>query len=115
LKTITLRFQNFFIRAENDEGCYGTGQFDIIVEPIPKSKLLKKILCDGSGLSIILESGILFPALTADYARLVNRRDYAFHRSIKEGDYTVVVTNEQVAAKRELVTSLYLILQKYKI
>jgi hypothetical protein len=25
---------------------------------------------------------------------LVNRRDYAFHRSIKEGDYTVVVTNE---------------------
>jgi hypothetical protein len=42
LKTITLRFQNTFIRAENDEGCYGTGQFDIIVEPIPKSKLLKK-------------------------------------------------------------------------
>jgi hypothetical protein len=34
LKTITLRFQNTFIRAENDEGCYGTGQFDIIVEPI---------------------------------------------------------------------------------
>jgi hypothetical protein len=31
-----------FFRAENDEGCYGTGQFDIIVEPIPKSKLLKK-------------------------------------------------------------------------
>jgi hypothetical protein len=32
-----------YLRARrNDEGCYGTGQFDIIVEPIPKSKLLKK-------------------------------------------------------------------------
>jgi hypothetical protein len=60
--------KNTFIRAENDEGCYGTGQFDIIVEPIPKSKLLKKEFSVTDRPSIILESGILFPALTADYA-----------------------------------------------
>jgi hypothetical protein len=28
--------RTLYIQAENNEGCYGTGQFDIIVEPTPK-------------------------------------------------------------------------------
>jgi hypothetical protein len=66
------------------KGCYGTGQFDIIVEPIPKSKLLKKEFCDGSGLSIILESGILFPALT----------DYAYAWSTGETTHSIEVSKK---------------------
>jgi hypothetical protein len=56
------------IRAENDEGCYGTGQFDIIVEPIPKSKLLKKEFSVTDRAFPSFWNRALFPALTADYA-----------------------------------------------
>jgi hypothetical protein len=92
LKTITLRFQNTFIRAENDEGCYGTGHNSRTHSKIETSE--ERILCDGSGLSIILESGILFPALTADaYAWSTGETTHSIEVS-KEGDYTVVVTNE---------------------
>jgi gliding motility-associated-like protein len=88
--------KTLFIRAENDEGCYGTGQFDIIVEPIPKIETSEeRILCDGSGLSIILESGTLFPALTADYAYAWSTGETTHSIEVsKEGDYTAVVTNE---------------------
>lgn len=37
-----------FIRAENTEGCYGTGNFEIIVESSPKINILENIiLCEG--------------------------------------------------------------------
>jgi hypothetical protein len=94
LKTITLRFQNTFIRAENDEGCYGTGQFDIIVEPIPKSKLLKK---EFSVTDPFHHFGIghLVSGATADYAYAWSTGETTHSIEVsKEGDYTVVVTNE---------------------
>ena len=38
-----------FIRAENSEGCYGTGQFDLVVETTPKiNPLENKMLCEGA-------------------------------------------------------------------
>jgi hypothetical protein len=113
LENNTLRFQNTFLRAENDEGCYGTGQFDIIVEPIQNQNFWRKNPLWRIGPSIILQSGILFPALTADYAYAWSTGETTFHRSIKEGDYTVV-TNEAGCSETR-TTSLYLILLKYKI
>jgi hypothetical protein len=40
--------KSLFIRAENAEGCYGTGNFEIIVEPTPIINILENIiLCEG--------------------------------------------------------------------
>lgn len=84
-----------FIRAENSEGCYGTGQLELIVEPIPKIKTLEnKILCEGE-LSIVLTPGILPPALINDFSYLWSTGETTPSISInKEGNYNVTVTNK---------------------
>lgn len=87
--------KKLFLRAENDEGCYGTGQFDLIVEPSPKINTFEKqILCEEA-FSIILESGIEFPALNTDYTYAWSTGETTPSiEATKEGDYTVVVTNK---------------------
>lgn len=84
-----------FIRAENSEGCYGTGQLELIVEPIPKIKTLEnKILCEGE-LSIVLTPGIIPPALINDFSYLWSTGETTSSISInKEGNYNVTVTNK---------------------
>lgn len=84
-----------FIRAENSEGCYGTGQLELIVEPIPKIKTLEnKILCEGE-LSIILTPGIFPPARINDFSYLWSTGETTPSISInKEGNYNVTVTNK---------------------
>lgn len=84
-----------FIRAENSEGCYGTGQLELIVEPIPKIKTLEnKILCEGE-LSIVLTPGIMPPALINDFSYLWSTGETTPSISInKEGNYNVTVTNK---------------------
>lgn len=91
----TSHSKTIFIRAENNEGCYGTGQLELIVEPTPKIKTLEnKILCEGE-LSIVLTPGILPPALINDFSYLWSTGETTPSISInKEGNYNVTVTNK---------------------
>jgi gliding motility-associated-like protein len=87
--------RTLYIRAENDEGCYGTGQFDIIVEPTPKINTYEeRVLCEGTHPTIVLDSGIKAPAITSDYTYLWSTGENTASISVsKEGEYTVVVKN----------------------
>lgn len=91
----TSHSKTIFIRAENNEGCYGTGQLELIVEPTPKIKTLEnKILCEGE-LSIVLTPAILPPALINDFSYLWSTGETTPSISInKEGNYNVTVTNK---------------------
>jgi gliding motility-associated-like protein len=87
--------KTLYLRAENDEGCYGTGQMDLIVQPSPQIDTFEeRILCEGSSLSIILESGIKLPASTSDYTYSWSTAETTSSIQVtEEGDYSVVVTN----------------------
>ncbi len=84
-----------FIRAENEDGCYGTGQFDIIVNPSPSVEIKDtKILCEGIGNYVIMNSGVIPPATENDYTYLWNTNETSpTIRTTKEGNYNVIVTN----------------------
>ena len=86
-----------FIRAENTEGCYGTGNFEIIVESSPKINILENIiLCEGLvNPSILLNAGISAPARTSDFTYLWSTGETTPNISInKEGEYSVTVKNK---------------------
>ncbi|MBG6112160.1 gliding motility-associated-like protein [Flavobacterium sp. CG_9.10] len=85
-----------YIRAENNEGCYGTGNFEIIVVSTPKiNTLVKRILCEGNSTSIVLDAGIIFPALLTDYTYKWSTGEITPTIKInREGDYTVIVKNK---------------------
>jgi gliding motility-associated-like protein len=87
--------RTLYIRAENNEGCYGTGQFDIIVEPTPKINTYEeRILCEGTNPTIVLDSSIQTPALTSDYSYLWSTGENTPTITVsEEGEYTVVVKN----------------------
>jgi gliding motility-associated-like protein len=87
--------RTLYIRAENNEGCYGTGQFDIIVEPTPEINTYEeRILCEGTNPTIVLDSGIHTPALTSDYSYLWSTGENTPTITVSEqGEYTVVVKN----------------------
>ena len=86
-----------FIRAENTEGCYGTGNFEIIVESSPKINILENIiLCEGlTNPAIQLNAGISAPARTSDFTYLWSTGETTPNISInKEGEYSVTVKNK---------------------
>nr|WP_314866002.1 T9SS type B sorting domain-containing protein [uncultured Flavobacterium sp.] len=87
--------KTLFIRAENEEGCFGTGQFDIIVDQSPSIELKDaKILCEGINNFSILDSGIILPATENDFTYLWNTNETSpTIRTTKEGNYNVTVTN----------------------
>ncbi|MDD2673383.1 MAG: T9SS type B sorting domain-containing protein [Flavobacterium sp.] len=102
-----------FLKAENAEGCYGTGNFEIIVEPTPTINILENIiLCEGlENPSILLNSGILSPDKTSDFTYLWSTGEKTPTISInKEGEYEVTVMNNSgCTAKRKcIVTMSYL-------
>ncbi|MFE3867923.1 T9SS type B sorting domain-containing protein [Flavobacterium sp. LS2P90] len=89
--------KTIFIRAENDEGCYGTGHFEIIVEPTPKVVILEnRILCEGAtNAFIVLDSGITAPASTSDFTYSWSTGETSPTILVnKEGDYNVVIKNK---------------------
>nr|WP_314896011.1 T9SS type B sorting domain-containing protein [uncultured Flavobacterium sp.] len=105
--------KTIFLRAENNEGCYGTGHFEIIVEPTPKINVLEnRILCEGlTNPSIVLDSGILAPELTSDYTYSWSTGETTPTISVnKEGDYSVVVKNKSgcTTTRKSVVTLSYL-------
>jgi len=105
--------KTIFIRAENDEGCYGTGQFEIIVEPTPKINILEnRILCEGlTNPSIVLDSGIIAPATISDFTYKWSTGETSPTISVnKEGEYTVIVKNKSgcTSTRKTVVTLSYL-------
>jgi gliding motility-associated-like protein len=102
--------KSLFIRAENTEGCYGTGNFEIIVEPSPIINILENIiLCEGlENPSILLNSGIISPDKTSDFTYLWSTGEITPTISInKEGEYEVTVMNKSgCAAKRKCIVTL---------
>lgn len=102
-----------FLRAENDEGCYGTGNFKIIVESSPKINILENIiLCEGLvNPSILLNAGILAPATINDFTYLWSTGEITPTISInKEGEYNVIVTNKSgcTTSRKYIVAMSYL-------
>ena len=102
-----------FLRAENDEGCYGTGNLEIIVEPSPKINILENvILCEGLvNPSILLNAGILAPATIYDFTYLWSTGETTPNISInKEGEYNVSVKNKSgcTTSRKYIVTMSYL-------
>lgn len=105
--------KKIFIRAENDEGCYGTGNFEIIVEPSPKINILENvILCEGIvNPSIVLNAGIIAPATVSDFTYKWSTGKTTSTISInKEGEYTVIVKNKSgcTTTRKYIVSMSYL-------
>lgn len=105
--------KRIFIRAENDEGCYGTGHFEIIVEPTPKINILEnRILCEGfTNPSIVLDAGIIAPATVSDFTYKWSTGETSPTISVnKEGEYIVVVKNKSGCntTRKTIVTLSYL-------
>lgn len=105
--------KRIFIRAENDEGCYGTGHFEIIVEPTPNIIILEnRILCEGlTNPSIVLDAGIIAPATISDFTYIWSTGETSPTISInKEGEYTVIVKNKSgcTTTRKTVVTLSYL-------
>jgi len=105
--------KRIFIRAENDEGCYGTGHFEIIVEPTPNIIILEnRILCEGlTNPTIVLDAGIIAPATISDFTYIWSTGETSPTISInKEGEYTVIVKNKSgcTTTRKTVVTLSYL-------
>ena len=104
--------KTLFIRAENNDGCYGTGQFDLVVEPTPKiNPLDNKIICEGSASSIVLDAGILAPDIASDFTYLWSTNETTPTITVtKEGEYTVTVKNKSgcTATHKSIVSMSYL-------
>ncbi len=104
--------KTLFIRAENNEGCYGTGQFDLVVEPTPKiNPLENKIVCEGSDATIVLDAGILAPDNASDFTYLWSTNETTPTIIVnKQGEYTVIVENKSgcTAERKSVVSMSYL-------
>jgi gliding motility-associated-like protein len=87
--------KTLYIRAENEDGCYGTGQFDIIVDQSPAVELKStEILCEGLNNLVTLNAGIIDPAIENDYTYLWNTNETSSTIKVnKEGNYNLVVKN----------------------
>jgi gliding motility-associated-like protein len=105
--------RTIFLRAENDEGCYGNGHFEIIVEPTPKINILEnRILCEGiTNPSIVLDAGILAPATTDDFTYTWSTGETTPTILVNNpGEYNVMVTNKSGCSttRKCIVTLSYL-------
>jgi gliding motility-associated-like protein len=105
--------KTLYIRAENNDGCYGTGQFNLIVDPIPKiNPLENKIICeDSTNSSIVLDAGILGSDGVSDFTYLWSTKETTPTINVtKPGEYTVIVKNKSgcTADHKSIVTMSYL-------
>jgi gliding motility-associated-like protein len=89
--------KTIYIRAENDEGCYGTGKLELLVEATPQINVLEnRIICEGdTNPMVILQPEIISPFAINDFTYSWSTGENTPSISInKEGDYTVVVKNK---------------------
>jgi gliding motility-associated-like protein len=87
--------RTLYIRAENNEGCYGTGQFTIVVEPTPNiNSYEERVICEGGAATIVLDSGIEAPAQSSEYSYLWSTGDKTTTITVSKPDeYWVEVKN----------------------
>jgi len=109
----SLAAKTLFIRAENNEGCFGTGQFDLVVESSPKiSPLELKLVCEGSANpTVVLDAGILAPNTSADFTYLWSTNETTPTITVTDqGEYTVTVKNKAgcTATHKSIVNMSYL-------
>ncbi len=89
--------KTLYIRAENNEGCYGTGKFDLVVVSTPKiNPSDSKTLCEGSlNPNILLDAGIIDGTNPNEYSYLWSTNEKTSTITIhKEGNYSVIVKNK---------------------
>lgn len=86
-----------YIRAENDEGCYGAGKLNLVIETVPfnTTGTDEKVLCESDHDSfVILDSGIA-PDEINNYTFLwSNNSNESTIKVNKEGEYKVDITNK---------------------
>ncbi|TDE02372.1 T9SS type B sorting domain-containing protein [Flavobacterium hiemivividum] len=101
-----------YIRAENNDGCYGIGKFELVVDPIPNLTQLENItLCEGENPSVELDSDIQFPELKSNYEYLWSTNEETSSIIVsKEGQYTATITNNNGCSTTRtfIVTKSYL-------
>lgn len=93
--TITTTSKTIFLRAENNEGCYGTGQFELVVDPIPNlSSTAEQVICASQlNTTLTLGTGIQANQLQ-DYTYLWSTGATTPTLNVnEEGIYSVTVTN----------------------
>ncbi|MCD0471332.1 T9SS type B sorting domain-containing protein [Flavobacterium sp. JAS] len=94
--TVTTNSKTVFIRAENSEGCYGNGKFELIVEPVPVLiDAQQKIICEsGSNTTVVLEPNLPLSQIS-DYTYLWSNGDTTPSTTVnKEGNYTLTIENK---------------------
>ncbi|TRX41336.1 T9SS type B sorting domain-containing protein [Flavobacterium restrictum] len=88
--------KTIFIRAENNDGCYGTGQLQLLVDSTPVILPSEnRILCEDDATPLLLNAGLTPPNTPTDYTFLWSTSETTPTISVtKEGDYSVTVTNK---------------------
>lgn len=103
--------KEIYLRANNEDGCYGTGSFKIIVNPKPLIKLFDtKILCTNLNEPLEIDSGIIYPATENDFTYLwnTNTNPTTYSISVKDpGKFYVTVTDKSTGCNviREITVS----------
>jgi gliding motility-associated-like protein len=94
--TITTNSKTVFIRAENSDGCYGTGKFELVVEPVPVLiNAQQKVICEsGANTAAVLESSIPLSQIN-DYTYLWSNGATTPTTTVnQEGNYTLTIENK---------------------
>ncbi|WP_316633613.1 T9SS type B sorting domain-containing protein [uncultured Flavobacterium sp.] len=94
--TVTTNSKTVYIRAENSDGCYGNGKFELVVEPVPVLiDAQQKIICEsGSNTAVLLEPN---PPLSQPDDYTYSWSNGATTPSItvkEEGNYTLTIQNK---------------------
>ncbi len=94
--TITTNSKTIYIRAENSNGCYGNGKFELVVEPVPALiNAEQKVICEsGPNTTVVLESTIPLSQIN-DYTYLWSNNATTPTITVnKEGNYTLTIENK---------------------
>jgi gliding motility-associated-like protein len=94
--SITTNSKTIYIRAENSDGCYGNGKFEIIVEPVPVLiNAEQEVICENlPNSAATLESGIPASQIS-DYTYLWSNGATTPTITVnKEGNYSLTIENK---------------------
>lgn len=107
-KSIT---KDIFLRANNEDGCYGTGSFKIVVNLKPLIKLFDtKILCTNLDEPLVINAGLIDPTTENDFTYLWDtiNNPTTYFISVKDpGKFYVNVTGKSTGCNitREITVS----------
>jgi len=87
--------KEIILRAENNEGCYGTGKFNLIVTPLPQITAEdEKTICESDPDSFVTLDSSLSPDQVKDYSFLWSNGSTESSIQVNsEGEYTLQIKN----------------------